>query len=312
MAPSRESDKTHSSIEPGATAARLPDVFSPLVQVDLAGLSHPGRVRTNNEDHFIISRFGRFLETLSTNIPEEMLPARSEESFYGMVVADGVGGGAAGEVASRTAIRTIVQLAATSPNWIFRPDEERLVQELLDRLKERIGQIHEALIQQARTDPALRGFGTTMTVALSVGNVLFLAHIGDSRAYLFREGRLQQLTRDHTLAQDLAEKGITTGHGVPVERLRHVLTQALTDHTRPVDPEVQSLGLEDGDRLLLCTNGLSDMVGDEAIGAALGAEKPSQEVSRLLVDQALEAGGTDNVTVIVASYAVSPDPQRRR
>lgn len=307
MTSPRDSDKTNPLIELGAPATNSRHAFTDCVHVDLAGLSHPGRVRPNNEDHFLITRLGRFLETLSTNIPEEVLAARTEEMFHAMIVADGVGGGAAGEVASQTAIRTIVQLAATSPNWIFRPDTDSLVQELLDRLKLRIGQIHDALIQEAKGQPALRGFGTTMTIAISIGNVLFLAHVGDSRAYLLREGRLQQLTRDHTLAQDLADKGFTTGHGVPVERLRHVLTQALTDNTRPVEAEVQAVGLLDGDRLLLCTDGLSDLVADETIGALLGSGKPSQEIAKLLVDQALEAGGTDNVTVIVAAYAVAPE-----
>ena len=278
--------------------------FSSHVLVDLAGLSHPGRVRENNEDHFLISRMGRFLEVEQTNIPDELKPERFEECFYGLTVADGVGGGVAGEVASRTAIRTLVDMAESSPNWIFRLDEDGQVQELIDRLKIRAAQIHDELIRTARNDPALRGFGTTMTIGLSVGNVFFLSHIGDSRAYLYRKGALQQLTHDHTLAQELTDKGFTTEHGVPVERFRHVLTQALTDKRGPVEAEVVALDLEDADRVLLCTDGLTDMVDDAAILDVLSREMTSAEMCRELVDRALAAGGKDNVTVAMASYRI--------
>jgi len=279
-------------------------IFSSNVQVDLAGLSHPGRVRENNEDHFLISRMGRFLEVQETNIPEDLRPERFEEYFYGLTVADGVGGGAAGEVASRTAIRTLVDMAETSPNWIFRLDDDQEVRSLMERLKIRATQIHDELIRTAKDDPALRGFGTTMTIGLSVGNVFFLSHIGDSRAYLFRNGMLQQLTHDHTLAQELTDKGFTTEHGVPVERFRHVLTQALTDRHGAVEPEVIAVDLENKDRVLLCTDGLTDMIDDAAIREVLGRNLNSAETCRELIDRALAAGGSDNVTVAMASYRI--------
>ena len=291
-------DKT----DPGTVTER-PE-FTSQVVVDAAGLSHVGRVRTNNEDHFLISRLGRFMEVEHTNIPEDMQPERFEECFYGMIVADGVGGGAAGEVASRTAIRALVEMAATSPNWIFRLDDDKLVNELRARLRMRAGQIHDELIRAAKSDPSLKGFGTTMTIALSVGNVLFLSHIGDSRAYLLRQGVLEQLTHDHTLAQELKDKGFTSQEGVPVERFRHVLTQALTDRVGPVEPEVITIELEDKDRVLLCTDGLTDMVEDSAIAAMLAEPVPSAQVCRMLIEQALENGGTDNVTVALMSYRI--------
>ncbi|HET9233584.1 MAG TPA: protein phosphatase 2C domain-containing protein [Candidatus Eisenbacteria bacterium] len=291
-------DKT----DPG-TVVQRPEFISQVV-VDAAGLSHVGRVRTNNEDHFLISRMGRFMEVEHTNIPKEMQPERFEECFYGMIVADGVGGGAAGEVASRTAIRSLVDMAATSPNWIFRLDDDQLVNDLRARLRTRAGQIHDELIRTAKSDPSLKGFGTTMTIALSVGNVLFLSHIGDSRAYLFRQGVLQQLTHDHTLAQELTDKGFTSQDGVPVERFRHVLTQALTDRAGAVEPEVITIDLEDKDRVLLCTDGLTDMVEDSAIADVLAEPVSSADVCRMLVERALESGGTDNVTVALTSYRI--------
>jgi serine/threonine protein phosphatase PrpC len=302
MAPTFDRDKTDPGPDPRGAATSQRRTFTALLDLDVAGLSDRGKVRSNNEDHFIISRLGRFLDTLDTNIPADQLPPRFEEATYGMIVADGVGGGAAGEVASQTAIRTLVQLATGAPNWFFRLEEDRFIREMVARLKTRVDQIHEELIRAARVQPDLHGFGTTMTLGLSVGDVLFLAHIGDSRAYLLREGRLQQLTRDHTLLQDLADKGMSAGSDVPAEKLRHVLTQALTDHAGPVEPEVQAVELEDGDRLLLCTDGLTEMVPDDRIAAILGEDGPSRDLARKLVDGALEAGGKDNVTVVVARY----------
>lgn len=303
MAPSFDSDQTDPGPDPRLSATDADSrPFSYRVELDAAGLSHTGLVRSNNEDHFIISRLGRYLETLGTNIPPELQPPRFEEAFYGMIVADGVGGGTAGEVASQTAIRTLWQLASNSPNWIFRPEDETFRQALLERLSTRMTEIHAEMIRRARTEPDLKGYGTTMTLALSVGNILFLAHLGDSRAYLFRKGRLEQLTKDHTLAQDLVDKGMMSGHGVPVEKLRHVLTQALTDQSRPVEPYVRAQELEDGDRVLLCSDGLTDMVDDADIAAVLAEDQPSQAAASQLVESALEAGGADNVTVIVASY----------
>ena len=141
-----------------------------------------------------------------------------------MVVADGVGGAAGGEVASRLAIQTLFNLVISVPDWILRPDDE-LVGEIMRRAGERYLQINTVLAEEAKADPELRHMATTMTVAWSLGSNLYVAHIGDSRAYLFHAGELQQLTRDHTLAQALADRGEITPEQVARNRLRHVLIQ---------------------------------------------------------------------------------------
>jgi protein phosphatase len=284
-----------------------PPPFSSLVRVDFDGLSHPGRVRPNNEDHFLTCRYGRHLEPLRTNLPAETLPSRFEETGYGMVVADGVGGSAAGEVASRLAIHILVNLVLHTPDWILRLEEEGFAQEVRRRAAERVGQVNRALAAEAEGDPGLRGFGTTLTLAWSVGKDLFVAHLGDSRAYLLRQGTLHQLTRDHSLAQELADRGLLSQQAVATHRLRHVLTRSLGDHGKDFRPDVQQLVLEDGDCLLLCTDGLTDMVPDATIAAILGSGERAAEVCRRLLDQALEAGGKDNVTVVVARYRL-PSP----
>jgi len=286
-----------------ASSERAP---APLLQVlvDVAGLSHPGHVRPNNEDHFYVARFGRFLETLGTNLPRNELSRRYEETGFGMVVADGIGGSAAGEVASRLAISTLVHLALATPDWIMRLDEDLLDKEVKLRAKERYRQIGEVMAEQAQDDPSLRGFGTTMTMALSLGKDLLVVHIGDSRAYLLRRGALHQLTRDHTLAQALVEGGVITPQEVSTHRMRHVLTKSLGATSGAKDPDIQEIRLQDGDGMLLCTDGLTEMVPEPTIAAIMGREETAEEACRRLVDEALKAGGKDNVTVIVARYAL--------
>jgi protein phosphatase len=279
-----------------------PPPFSSLVRVDLAGLSHPGKVRTNNEDHFFIGRFGRFFEPLQSNLPPDEMPERSEEVGYGMVVADGMGGHRAGEVASRLAIVTFINRALHTPDWILRLDDEMFAKEVQFRATERLGQVKEILAEKAQADPRLHGFGTTITLAVSLGRDLMVVHVGDSPVYLFRREKLHRLTRDHTLAQALADRGLIAQREVAVHRLRHVLTRVLGDQEREVEPDVQQFLLEEGDCLLLCTDGLSEMLKDEAIAGILGAGRSAEETCQQLVAAALEAGGKDNVSVVVARY----------
>src|SRR6516165_10235673 len=145
-----------------------PETGSSQVQVDLAAVSDRGLVRENNQDHYLVVRIGRSLETLLTNLSATQVPARAEEVAYGLVVADGTGGPAAGEVASRLAITTLVSLALHTPDWVLgiRPrDTRRRVQ----RMEERWGRVQEALRQRGNREPALGQMGTTMTAAVSLG-----------------------------------------------------------------------------------------------------------------------------------------------
>src|SRR5260370_3618304 len=192
-------------IPPIADAGR-PPAFSSWVRVDLEGLTDVGKVRTNNEDHFLIARFGRSLVTLKTNVESSLIPERFDDTGYAMVVADGMGGAAAGEVASSLAISTGVNLALNSPKWNLQPTPEE-IQENMEKWRQRFCQIDAFLAQRAEANPLLFGMGTTLTIALSVGADLMLYYVGDSRAYLFRHGQLHRLTRDHTVAQELADAG---------------------------------------------------------------------------------------------------------
>jgi protein phosphatase len=273
------------------------------VEVDLAALSHPGRVRTNNEDHYLVFRAVRSLRTCMTNLPEVLLPCDFEETVHVMGVADGIGGRAAGEVASQLALALFVDLVLDTPDWIFSHDELRMV-EVLKRAVQRFRSVNAALLERARRDPRLAGMGTTLTVAMSLGLLLTVAHLGDSRVYLLRRGELHRLTWDHTLAQELADLGRDPAEDAATHALRNVLSDAIGLREDGGKPEVRRLRLADGDRLLLCTDGLTEMVDDATIAAEMGRDRPAAEVCQGLLDLALDRGGLDNVTIVVAGYRI--------
>jgi protein phosphatase len=144
--------------------------------------------------------------------------------------------------------------------------------------------------------------GTTLTVACSLGPELYLGHVGDSRAYLLRAGVLTRLTRDHTYAQALADCGHISQDEVAAHRLRHVLTRVIGRHGGRVEADVSRVRLADGDRLLLCTDGLHDLVSGETIRDLLAYVGTAAAACDALIDAALRSGGRDNVTVVVAGY----------
>jgi PPM family protein phosphatase len=286
-----------------AGAADRPEPASAGVRVELAGATDRGKKRPNNEDHYLAVRFGRALETLLTNLPDGQVPDQYAEVGYSMAVADGMGGTAAGEVASSLALETGLNLALNSPKWTLRMSPEEIC-ESMERWRQRFRQIDHVLTETAKSHPSLAGMGTTLTVACSLGAHLVLYYVGDSRAYLFRGGRLLRLTRDHTQAQALADQGRIAPEDVARHRFRHVLTRVVGRGGGAVEADVEYVRLTDGDRLLLCTDGLTDMVSDDQIAEALRGIETSHEAVHTLIDMALEAGGKDNVTVVMARYTI--------
>ena len=280
---------------------------SSRIRVDVSGLSHPGRVRPNNEDQFFVSRLTRSMETLVTSLSTGDVPDRADEVNYLMMVADGMGGHAAGEVASRMAIAELVNLALLLPDWNFTVTDQNRP-ELEWRARQLVQQISSMLTERGARDAALRGMGTTLTVARSLGPDLMIVHVGDSRAYLFRHGRLRRLTRDHTYAEQLAAAGQLTSADAASAKLRHILTNAVGGSDERVDADIDVLQLQDGDRLLLCSDGLTDVLDDEGMAKILSGTSASSEACNTLLQLALEGGGPDNITVIVAAYTL-PDDQ---
>ncbi len=282
-----------------------PEPFSSLVRVDVAGLTDAGRVRESNEDNYLIARAGRSLQTLSTSLTNNP-PHQFDEVGYAIVVADGVGGAKAGEVASSSALATLVNLVLQTPDWILRADEHTAA-EIMKRMHDRFLEVNRVLIAQARRSPRLSGMGTTLTAAWTIGHRLFLGHVGDSRAYLVRRGELHRLTKDQTMVQTLIDAGVLKPNDTVARQFRNVLMQAIGMEGNDLQPEVHAAELLDGDSLLLCTDGLTDMVDDQTISGVLRGVETSAAACRSLVDLALENGGRDNVTVVVARYQL-PQP----
>src|SRR6185295_14291948 len=301
MGNQENSDRDTAELEPqfADPAHRIPTA---RVRVDLAAQSHQGHVRDSNEDHYLAVRITRSLETVLTNLGEGVLPKRFDETAYGMLVADGMGGMAAGEIASRAALLRLMDLVVQTPDWIMKMNQRDGAATVLRRMTHRFRQIDNDLREQGVSSQSLQGMGTTLTVTVSLGTDLFLSHIGDSRAYLLREGELHQLTKDHTLAQALIEAGIATADDTSTRAMRHVLTAALGSTGEPTDPQVQRLHLSDGDQLLLCTDGLTEMVTDELIAAVLTEANSSAVACQGLTNLALGGGGSDNITVVLARY----------
>lgn len=273
------------------------------VKVDFGAVTHAGKVREKNEDHYLIVRLSRSLELLMTNVPANQSPGKLSEYGYGMVVADGMGGAAAGEVASRMAANLLIKLVMDAAS--IRHIDEAEAEALKDRMEGYYNAIHSELVNQGTINPAIEGMGTTLTITYSFGTDLFIAHAGDSRAYMFREGNLRQLTHDHTVAQKLADQGEIPQEAVAEHRMRHILTNVLGGHDGPIITELQQLELMEGDCLMLCSDGLTDMVKDADILNVLRDIESSQEACDKLLNLALDAGGKDNITITMARYTFS-------
>lgn len=281
---------------PEAAPRRRPDL-------DIAALSDKGRVRPANEDSFVVFRLGRFLEPLATSIPEHEMPPRTEEHGYAMIVADGVGGLEAGALASRTTLLTALRFIVQSRKWALNFDDPSTRKHEIDLLAVRargyLAAAQAEIRRQVEQNPGCAGMGSTFTGVYVVGYDAFVLHIGDSKAFVLRDGALHKMTRDHTMAQQIADMGVIKQEDVAKHELQHVLTRAVGAYDAQAD--FQHFELRAGDRLLLCSDGLTDMVDDFTIASLISGASGSQEACGALMAAALEAGGRDNVTVIVAA-----------
>ena len=272
------------------------------LKVELGASSHPGHVRENNEDSYLVMRFGRSLENVLTNLEEDLLEQNYAMRGYGMLVADGMGGAAAGEVASRFALSRLVELIVDTSDWTLSLQRREDVTTVLRRMTERFLEIDNTLRKEADRDHTLRGMGTTLTVAGVMGDDLIIGHVGDSRAYVLRDTHLKQLTTDHTLAQALIDAGVADRDDPASRSMRHVLTAAVGSLGTKGVPQVQLFKLSDDDQLLLCTDGLTETVEDATIESVLREAKSAQFACDELVNLALAGGGPDNITVVLARF----------
>ena len=239
-----------------------------------AGLSDPGKLRHNDEDAFLV-----------------------DEILGLFAVADGVGGHAAGEIASRIAVETLSASVSQASNPGAAVDAENTLERAFRNADEEI--------RRQAMSPDQRGMASTLVVLFAPSAAAWIAHVGDSRAYLWRSGALTCLTRDHSAIAELARR--TPGFDrSELERspLAHVLTRSLGMKGGAAAPEIRPIELEAGDRLLLCCDGLTDMVPEDEIPPILSADLPREFRCSGLIEAANAAGGKDNITVVIVDVEV--------
>jgi protein phosphatase len=266
-------------------------------EMDTFGISHPGKVREENQDHFLMATIHRRIHVVNTNLDDvaRRLPAEEQRLAYLAMVADGVGGGTGGSEASATALEAMIRYVEDSVTVYYgaRADET----EFTELLQAAAMRAHEAV--RARRDAAgVTGtMATTLTMYIGVWPTYYVLQVGDSRYYVWRDGVLRQLTRDQTMAQDLFDSGVFTRADVERTPLAHVLSSAIgSDTTMPV---VTRLASDWHNVHLICSDGLTKHVSDARIAEVLGSMTSAKQACEQLLQDALDGGGTDNITIIV-------------
>ena len=278
----------------------VPMANQPPLTVRSFGLTDRGKVRDTNQDQFLIAVLLKALQVHQTSLPQPQFQHSSDRSYL-FVVADGMGGRAGGETASALAIGSVESFVLESLKWfaLCKGDEQDAV---LADFQRALGGASARVQAEAAECPELHGMGTTLTLAYSLNNELFVAHAGDSRCYLFRSGALIRLTRDHTLVEEMVRHGVIPAEEAPRHRLRHLVTNAIGGGYSGVKVEVHKLQLESGDIVLLCSDGLTGSLPDAEIAQILEAGADPEPACQHLLARANDAGGRDNITVVVAHF----------
>jgi serine/threonine protein phosphatase PrpC len=266
-------------------------------EIDVHGLTHSGLVRPNNQDHFLICSLRKQVVVRVTSLPDAgQLVAEGERLASLAMVADGVGGAAKGEVASRVALEAVTQYVSRSMRCYYAAGSAD-DQEFYDALQEAARQSHEELLRHGEEDADFRGMATTLTLFLGVWPRAYLLQVGDSRCYLLRDGQLAQITRDQTMAQEMVDAGVMTPADAAGTRLAHTLSSSIGGHQ--TDPKVTRFDMAWGHVLLLCSDGLTRHVSDDRIRDVLRSMTSARQACEVLLEEALEGGGSDNITVVV-------------
>ena len=264
------------------------------------GITDKGRARPANEDQFLIAELTKAMRIWQTSLPETRTQF-GEEHGHLFLVADGMGGHRGGEEASTLAVVAIQQFTLNTLKWFFEPNRQE-AQRVLAEFQTALRQADARVRSEAAEHEELSGMGTTVTMAYHLDAQLCVMHVGDSRAYVFRGGQLHQLTRDHTFTADLVRSGAIQQDEVARHPLRHVITNVVGGNDVGVNVEAHALEVQPGDCLLLCSDGLTEMLNHDAIAATLRAEPDPEPAARQLVAQANDAGGRDNITVVIVRF----------
>jgi serine/threonine protein phosphatase PrpC len=267
-------------------------------ELDLFGLTHPGRVRTENQDHFLLCTVHPQVVIHGTSLPEtDGLALRGQRLATIMLVADGVGGSAAGSRASRIATEAVTQYVATALRC-YHTAGSASESEFTDALRTAAIAAHDTVRAEALAELGGRQMATTLSLGIVVWPWLYVLQVGDSRCYVYRDGVMRQVTRDQTVAQNLVDEGILKQEQLKASPLNHVLASAIG--ASEAMPEVSRVDVRQrGSVILVCSDGLTKHVPDDEIATRLGSMESSEQVCHDLLQLALERGGTDNITLVV-------------
>ena len=294
-----------STVPPEPAEMQMPDEsVMPMpprpLTVKAFGITDTGKVRTTNEDQFLIAELTKAMRVWQTSLPEPKVQV-GEERAHLFLVADGMGGHRAGERASALAVVAIEQFTLNTFKWFFGSNGPE-AQSVLAQFQSALSQADARILEEAAEHPELSGMGTTVTMAFHLGAQLCVVHVGDSRAYVYRDGELHQLTQDHTVTADMVRSGTLRPDQVAGHRLRHVITNVVGGQELGVTVEARAFEVQAGDRLLLCSDGLTEMVTNEVIAATLGAEPAPEGAAKKLLAQANDGGAPDNITLLIVRF----------
>ena len=279
--------------------------------MDCHGLTDPGRVRPTNQDHFLIADLNKSMKIQGTSLSLD-----NQARVYGgsqgklLIVADGMGGEAEGERACTIAVDQVTTYVLNSLSWYFRLEEDS-EQDFEDHLKEALQSCQKSIQSVVALHPEMKSMGTTMTMVYIVWPRAFVVHVGDSRCYLLRQNVLEQITVDHTVSEIMAAAGQISREEVRNSPMRHALWNVLGGRSNELSVDVYKLTLEAEDLLLLCTDGLYDMVPADRLDELLKSSENAATICRKLIDLANESGGKDNITVVVSRF-LSPGREDSR
>jgi serine/threonine protein phosphatase PrpC len=270
-------------------------------EIDVHGISDCGKVRKNNEDHFLLATVHRRMNILSTNLSDlERLPLPDHRLAFIAMVADGVGGATGGERASAIALETATRYVVSSMDCY--DHAAAMDGTMTPALQAAALKSHEAVLEQASVEGDGVRMATTLTLWMGVWPWYYLLQVGDSRYYLYREERLTQVTRDQTIAQELLDQGIFTRAVAERSQFKNVLSSAIGGEASL--PVITRLHADWDNVHLLCTDGLTKHVSDEQIAERLRTMTSAKQVCEQLLQDALDGGGSDNITIIVGRAAV--------
>jgi PPM family protein phosphatase len=274
-------------------------------RVTFGSATHIGLVRRANEDQYMIARLSKVFEVLQASLASDELKGLTGQAAYLAVVSDGIGGAVAGEQASMMVLQQVQRYMVGAAKWFFRWYEEpEATDKAIQDLQKGLEEIDNAIIEASQNEPALNGMAATLTVARILGPDLVITHVGDSRAYLFRNNKLQQITKDHTVTQMLVDSGAISEEDAKHHHMRNIVVNVLGGKEAGVKGEIHQLILNDKDRLLLCTDGLTNPVELAQIEEILRGTSDPQKACDALIEAALKQGGPDNITAVIADYHV--------